>query len=161
MIQGQKLASSFRPATLADVSILVVDDSEDMRFATTLVLEDAGFCRVQTARDGMDALDALARARFDLVLSDIQMPRLDGIGFVKQVKADAALRDIPVILTSSSYQLGKLALQNGADDFFTKGQDVAVMIGAVTRFATKALAQDGNQPQGLSQDGPRREPSNF
>ncbi len=158
MTENDKVSDHFRPATLADTSILIVDDSADIRVATSMVLECSGFTHVHFAEDGADALQVLHKEHIDLVISDIQMPRLDGISFLRQVRADAAMHDIPVILTSGADGMEALAFKNGADAFVAKPADVDVMIGMVTRLAQLALAQRGNDDD-LEYPAPRA--SNF
>lgn len=139
MTDNDKVSDHFRPATLADTSILIVDDSADIRMVTSMVLEGSGFTHVHFAEDGADALQVLHDTHIDLVISDIQMPRLDGISFLRQVKADAATHDIPVILTSGAEGMEELAFKNGADAFVAKPADIDVMIGMVTRLAQQSL----------------------
>lgn len=81
-------------------SILIVDDSITTRSLEKGILEAYGY-RVRVAVDGLQALELLRSERSDLVLSDIEMPGLDGFGLLETIKADKNLRDIPVILVSS------------------------------------------------------------
>ncbi len=141
MTDNKNLIGAFVPATLAKAQILVVDDSDIIRSTTTMFLEDAGFSCLHTAVDGMDALKVLRSQHVDVVLSDIQMPNLDGISLVQQIKADSSLQNIPVILTSSAFDLEGLAMKKGADGFLAKGGDLDLMVGMVSRFAEQSLAQ--------------------
>ncbi|MBF0462677.1 MAG: response regulator [Magnetococcales bacterium] len=79
--------------------LLIVDDDEFMRLVTQEVLEQAGY-QVEVARDGMVAWEALeaAPARFDLILLDRQMPRMDGMTLLQRIKADHRFMDLPVVL---------------------------------------------------------------
>ena len=81
--------------------LLVVEDESPIREVVRAVLEDEGY-RVVTVPDGQAALAALAAERYDLVLSDMMMPRLDGAGLVRAMHADPNHRDIPVILMSAA-----------------------------------------------------------
>jgi CheY-like chemotaxis protein len=78
-------------------SILVVDEDQNMRELLSIHLRNAGY-NVHTAADGVEAGYGVLRSRPDLVISDPNMPRLDGFDFVEAMRADAATRDIPVIL---------------------------------------------------------------
>jgi len=80
--------------------ILVVDDSITSRSLERSILEAHGY-RVRTAVDGLAALELLRVEKADLIITDIQMPRLDGFGLVEALKADSRLNRIPVIIVSS------------------------------------------------------------
>lgn len=81
-------------------SVLVAEDSITSRTLLKSILETAGF-RVETAVDGMEALTRLRSGEFDLVVSDVEMPRMDGIGLTMQLRADKKLSQIPVILVTA------------------------------------------------------------
>lgn len=80
--------------------VLIVDDSLLMRNLIQRILEAAGFPAVDTrlARDGYEALDALRNSPVDLVISDVNMPGLDGEGLVARLAGDDRLRSIPVLV---------------------------------------------------------------
>ncbi len=80
--------------------ILVVDDSITSRSLERSILEAHGY-RVRVAVDGLEALDLLRAEKADLIITDIQMPRLDGFGLVEALKADSRFKAIPVIIVSS------------------------------------------------------------
>jgi two-component system chemotaxis sensor kinase CheA len=80
--------------------ILVVDDSITSRSLEKSILEAHGY-RVRLAVDGMEALEMLRVEKADLIVTDIQMPRMDGFGLVEALKADSRLKEIPVIIVSS------------------------------------------------------------
>ncbi len=82
------------------VGILVVDDSITSRSLEKSILEAHGY-RVRVAVDGLEALEMLRVEKADLIVTDIQMPRLDGFGLVEALKADRRFKDIPVIIVSS------------------------------------------------------------
>jgi two-component system chemotaxis sensor kinase CheA len=102
-------------------SILVVDDSLTTRTLEKSLLEAHGY-NVSVAVDGLEALNRLRSERVDLVISDIEMPRLDGFGLLSALKNDPGLKTIPVILVSSlekpEHQEKGLAL--GADAYVVK-----------------------------------------
>jgi len=81
------------------VSVLIVDDHEDSRVAASLLIQTFGVL-VRTARDGEEALQLIAAHPPDLILCDLQMPRLDGFALVRRLRADRRLRDILVIATT-------------------------------------------------------------
>ncbi len=80
--------------------ILVVDDSITSRSLERSILEAHGY-RVRVAVDGLEALEMLRIEKADLIVTDIQMPRMDGFALVEALKADARLNKIPVIIVSS------------------------------------------------------------
>jgi chemosensory pili system protein ChpA (sensor histidine kinase/response regulator) len=80
--------------------VMVVDDSVTMRKVTGRVLERHNF-EVGTAKDGVDALERMAERVPDLMLLDIEMPRMDGYELATQMKADPRLRDVPIIMITS------------------------------------------------------------
>ena len=104
------------------LTMLIVDDSIIVRRFLALTLEKAGY-RVEQARDGQDALDKLQDGLHpQAIICDIEMPRLDGYGFLAKAKADSTLGSIPVImLTSRSGKKHRqLAINLGATDYFSK-----------------------------------------
>jgi two-component system, chemotaxis family, sensor kinase CheA len=88
------------PVQAAAPGILVVDDSITSRSLERSILEAHGY-RVRVAVDGLEALELLRIEKADLIITDIQMPRMDGFGLVEALKADPGLRGIPVIIVSS------------------------------------------------------------
>ena len=80
--------------------VLVVDDSLTVRRVTQRLLVREGY-RVTLAKDGLDALEALAKERPAVVLSDIEMPRMDGFDLVRNIRADEKMVDMPVIMITS------------------------------------------------------------
>jgi two-component system, chemotaxis family, sensor histidine kinase and response regulator PixL len=103
-------------------SILVIDDSINVRRFLAMTLEKAGY-RVAQAKDGQDAIEQLTSGLVvNAVICDIEMPRLDGFGFLAQVKANPALEHIPItMLTSRSGDKHRqLALRLGASEYFSK-----------------------------------------
>ena len=140
--------------------LLVVDDNKVNRLLLTRSLELLGH-RVAVAENGRAALDAMRREPFDLVLLDIEMPEMDGFQVLEQIRGDLALRDVPVIVTSSLEGLENVVrcIELGAEDYLTKPVNAVLLkarIGAclekkrlrdqqkelVRRFATPEVAQD-------------------
>jgi two-component system, chemotaxis family, sensor kinase CheA len=102
-------------------SILVVDDSVTTRTLERSILEAHGY-RVRVAVDGMEALALLRAEKADLVIADIQMPRLDGFGLLAALKKDQNLKRIPVIVVTSleSREDQERGLALGADAYIVK-----------------------------------------
>ena len=80
--------------------IMIVDDSATVRQVLNLTLDNAGY-EVIEAVDGTDALDKLQGEKFDMMITDLNMPNLNGIGLIKEVRQDAACRFIPIIMLTT------------------------------------------------------------
>ncbi len=100
--------------------VLVVDDNPDLRAYVANLL--ATSCHVRTAADGVEALEAIRAELPDIVLSDVMMPRLDGFGLVRALRADARTSAIPVILLSAraGEESAVEGLDAGSDDYLVK-----------------------------------------
>jgi PAS domain S-box-containing protein len=111
--------------------VLLADDNADMRDYVRRLL--GGHYLVEAVPDGLAALEAARRRRPDLVLTDIMMPRLDGFGLLKALKADARLRDVPVILLSAraGEEASVEGLEAGADDYLVKPFNAREMLARV------------------------------
>jgi two-component system, chemotaxis family, chemotaxis protein CheY len=101
--------------------VLVVDDSESIRELLSMILEGAGF-EVARAIDGMDALDVLVAQNFHLIITDLNMPRMDGISLVKEVRVMQANSRVPIIMltTESQASFKEKAKAAGATGWITK-----------------------------------------
>lgn len=104
-------------------TILVVEDSLTTRELERGLLEAAGF-QVVTAIDGQDGMEKLKTQKFDLVLADIEMPRMDGLSLIRQMRTQEAHRDIPVVIvtTRDSDEDKRKGMEAGADAYFVKSQ---------------------------------------
>ena len=113
------------PVTVASPTkpkqILVVDDSITVREMERKLLQNSGY-QVDVAVNGMEGWNTVRSGDYDLVISDIDMPRMNGIELVQQIKSDPHLTSIPVIIVSyKDRQDDQLAgLQAGADYYLTK-----------------------------------------
>ncbi|MBN2139375.1 MAG: response regulator [Desulfovibrionaceae bacterium] len=84
--------------------ILIVDDSKTVRNLVAFIMKKEGF-KVTTAEDGLDGLEKLYGAgQLDLIISDINMPRMDGLSYIKAVREQDAYKDIPIIILSTEGQ---------------------------------------------------------
>lgn len=102
--------------------VLVVDDSLTVREVEKKLLESRGYV-VDIAIDGVDAWNTVRIGNYDLVVSDVDMPRMNGIELVKLIKNDAALRNLPVMMVSykDREEDKQKGLEAGADYYLTKG----------------------------------------
>lgn len=105
-----------------DMAILIVDDSTSMRRIVRKFLENAGFARLIEAKDGKDALKMVKKQKIDLIVSDLNMPNMDGMEFLRIVKADEKFKEIPfVMLTVEAIQKTmNTALSMGIDSYIVK-----------------------------------------
>lgn len=106
---------------LAPPTVLLVDDNAQNLELLLAYLEDLP-CKVQVASDGVEALEKVRTCDPDLVVLDIMMPRMSGFQVCEKIKADPAMRDIPVIMVTALNEVGDVerAVDAGADDFLTK-----------------------------------------
>jgi PAS domain S-box-containing protein len=113
-------ASSSSPLGGARPTLLVVEDNHDMRdyIARHCVVD----YDVLSVRDGVEALEHLRLSRPAIVLADVMMPRMDGLTLVREIRADPALRDLPVVLLSAraGVEASTTGLLEGADDYVVK-----------------------------------------
>jgi CheY-like chemotaxis protein len=119
----------------AGATILVVDDSPVVVDLVREALQGDGY-DVITARDGLEALDAVKRQRFDLILLDIDMPRMNGYQLCKLLKNDPSFRDIPIImLTAKSSETDRMwGTKAGSDEYLTKPFNYAKVKEVLRRF---------------------------
>ena len=116
-------------------TVLVVDDDPVILRLLEVNFEMEGF-RVLTACDGQEGVQAAKEHAPDLVVSDVMMPRVSGLELVRQLKADAATRDIPVILLSAKAQVDDIrsGLDAGADDYVTKPFEPLELVDRVNKL---------------------------
>lgn len=129
------------PEVLAPL-VLVVDDSLTVRRVTQRLLEREGY-RVQLAKDGMDAMEKLSGDELpSVVLSDIEMPRMDGFDLVRNMRADARLAGLPVIMiTSRIAQKHKdYAQELGVDHYLGKPYDEELLLDLIGRYTSSQIA---------------------
>ncbi len=120
--------------------VLLADDNADLRSYIARLLADRGY-EVETVVDGMAALEAARATRPDLLITDVMMPRLDGFGLLRALRADPELRDLPVVILSA--RAGEEAkvegLDAGADDYLIKpfsARELLARVSAVIAMAS-------------------------
>ena len=102
--------------------VLIVDDSKTVRNLVAFIMKKEGF-KVTTAEDGLDGLEKLYSADdIDLVISDVNMPRMDGFTFIKTVREQEVYRDLPIIVLSTEGQEKdiQLGMSLGANLYMVK-----------------------------------------
>jgi two-component system chemotaxis response regulator CheY len=102
--------------------ILIVDDFATMRRIARKILQSLGFANVDEAQDGEAALASIRSQQFDLVLSDCNMPNMNGLELLSTLRQDSELNDIPFIVMTSSDQKESLLemVKAGASDYIEK-----------------------------------------
>ncbi|MBX9682636.1 MAG: response regulator [Hyphomicrobium sp.] len=117
-------------------TILTIDDSRTMRDVLRMALIDAGF-DVMQAVDGVNGLEVLAERRPDVVITDINMPKMDGFGFIEAVRRDEQYKNLPIlVLTTESDDAKKARARDaGATGWIVKPFDPAKLVAAIKRVA--------------------------
>jgi two-component system chemotaxis response regulator CheY len=107
---------------MQDLTVLIVDDMRSMRSIVKRVLRDMGFTKMHEAGDGSEALSILRSKEIDLVISDVEMPKMDGIQLLDEVSEDEDLKDIPFIMLTAMNSKEKVIeiLEHKVRDFVLK-----------------------------------------
>jgi len=129
-------------ATLAEPCLLVVEDSLLNQKVTRKLLEKAGY-RVEVAANGMEALEAVKKVRFDLILMDCQMPEMDGYDATREIRRrEGSGRRVPIVALTAHAMTGdrEKCLEAGMDDYLTKPVNAAELRGAVEQWINRAPA---------------------
>lgn len=113
----------------AELKFLVVDDFSTMRRIVCNLLKEAGFGNTDEAEDGVAALVKLRSSKFDFVVSDINMPNMNGFELLKQIRADENLKSLPVLMVTAEAKKEDivLAAQSGATGYIVKPFTKAVL----------------------------------
>lgn len=111
------------------MKFLVVDDFSTMRRIVRTLLKELGYDQVEEAEDGRDALTKLKQGHFDFVVTDWNMPNLDGLGLLKAIRSDAALQKLPVLLVTAESKKENIiaAAQAGASGYIVKPFTAAIL----------------------------------
>ncbi len=115
-------------------TILTVDDSRSMRDMLKFSLSEAGF-RVVQAEDGVHGLEVLQTETPDVIVTDINMPRMDGFGFIEAVRRDTAQRGTPILVLTTEVDADKKtrAKNAGATGWIVKPFDPVKLVAAIRR----------------------------
>jgi two-component system chemotaxis response regulator CheY len=122
--------------TSVPLTVLTVDDSRTMRDMLKHSLVAAGF-RVLQAEDGIDGLEVLKTETPDVIVTDINMPRLDGFGFIEALRRDVERRGLPVLVltTEADAEKKSRAKAAGATGWIVKPFDPVKLVDAIRRVA--------------------------
>ncbi len=126
----------------ANMKFLVVDDFSTMRRIVRGLLKEMGCNNVEEAEDGAVALGMLKGAKFDFVVSDINMPNMNGFDLLKAVKADGDLKHLPVLMVTAEARKEDivLAAQSGAAGYIVKPFTKATLEEKVQKILQKMAA---------------------
>jgi two-component system, chemotaxis family, chemotaxis protein CheY len=128
--------------THTDLKFLVVDDFSTMRRIIRGLLKEMGCNNVDEAEDGVVALNMLRNLKHDFVVSDINMPNMNGFDLLKAIKADEALKHIPVLMVTAEARKEDivLAAQSGASGYIVKPFTKATLEEKVLKIVQKMTA---------------------
>ncbi|HRH18517.1 MAG TPA: chemotaxis response regulator CheY [Aquabacterium sp.] len=126
----------------ADMKFLVVDDFSTMRRIVKGLLKEIGYSNVEEAEDGVVALNMLKNSHYDFVVSDINMPNMNGFDLLKAIKADDKLKAIPVLMVTAEARKEDivLAAQTGAAGYIVKPFTKATLEEKVQKIMQKVTA---------------------
>ena len=135
--QGPSAPTFVRPQSFAPTTsghLLLVDDSISVRKVVAKMLTRAGY-RVSTAADGLEALELLRDTSFDALLSDLEMPRMNGFELIEEVRRKPGLAELPLLVmtTRAGEKHMRLAFELGATDYLTKPVDETKLLGFLGR----------------------------
>jgi CheY-like chemotaxis protein len=117
--------------------ILLVEDNVQNRYLMTFLLERSGYS-VTVAEDGQEALDSLAAETPDIILMDMQLPRMDGYEATRRIKSDERLKGIPLVALTAHSMKGDRAkaVEAGCDEYVTKPVDADGLVALIERLIT-------------------------
>jgi chemosensory pili system protein ChpA (sensor histidine kinase/response regulator) len=139
---GKPVAAEAAPIEVQAPLVMVVDDSLTVRRVSQRFLEREGY-RVLLAKDGLDAMEQLAREELpDMVLSDIEMPRMDGFDLVRNIRADQRLKDLPVVMITSriAEKHRDYAEALGVQGYLGKPYDEEQLLGLIRQHTRRTVA---------------------
>jgi two-component system chemotaxis response regulator CheY len=130
-----------------NLKFLVVDDFSTMRRIVRNLLKELGFVNVDEAEDGVAALQKLRGDTFDFVVSDWNMPNMTGIDLLKAIRADAALKHLPVLMVTAEAKKENIiaAAQAGANGYVVKPFTAATLSEKLDKIF-KAMAAKAGEP---------------
>ncbi|MGE0330430.1 MAG: chemotaxis response regulator CheY [Ramlibacter sp.] len=122
-----------------DLKFLIVDDFSTMRRIVRNLLKEAGYANADEAEDGVVALQKLRNASFDFVVTDINMPNMNGFELLTQVRQDATLKHLPVLMITAEARKEDIvmAAQAGASGYIVKPFTKATLEEKVTKILQK------------------------
>ena len=128
------------------MKILIVDDDKTTRKLLSLYLKGSGF-EVVTAENGLNALEKLGSDTFQLVLTDLNMPYMDGIEFLKAMKSNPGTSHIPALMltTETDEEERQRAISAGADGYLSKPVTSEVVAAKIRQMISEIFSKGGKQ----------------
>lgn len=128
------------------MKILIVDDDKTTRKLLSLYLKGSGF-EVVTAENGLNALEKLGSDTFQLVLTDLNMPFMDGIEFLKAMKSNPGTSNIPALMltTETDEEERRRAIEAGADGYLSKPVTAEVVAAKIRQMVGEIFLKGGKQ----------------
>ena len=126
------------------MNVLIVDDIPENVFSLKVLIEDEFDCTIYTALDAKEAIKILITNKIDLILSDIQMPEIDGFEFITYVKGIESLKNIPIIFITAIYDKNEYKSKGyelGSIDYITKPIDSKLLYLKLSRYFEVSQAQ--------------------
>ncbi len=122
-----------------DVSILVVEDSFNIRSAMVRFLRDNGYANMHTAGDGQEAMGVLRSEQVDLLISDWNMPNISGLDLLKRVRGMAPTKDIPFLMVTMKGTKQEIldAIKAGVSDYMVKPFSAQTLMDKVNKILSK------------------------
>ena len=129
-------------STATDMKFLIVDDFSTMRRIIRGLLKEIGYLNAEEAEDGVVALQMLRNASYDFVVSDINMPNMNGFDLLSQIKKDETLRHLPVLMVTAEARKEDIvrAAQEGAAGYIVKPFTKATLEEKVAKIMQKLAA---------------------
>ena len=132
---------------LLNFSVLVVDDSRTLRRILIRELNSLGLTQILEASDGLEAIDMVKHNTIDLMLLDMEMPELDGLGVLHALKSDDLYKSLPIIVISGAEQFEKTiqCIEIGAEDYLPKPFDAVLLRARIVSSLEKKRLRDLDQ----------------
>ena len=139
-----------------NMKVLVVDDSQAMRTAIKLFLKELGCTHIAEADDGERAIAMLQSGEFGLVISDWNMPGMDGIELLKMVRQDDRLKNMPFLMISADGENKKIteAIRAGADGYMVKPVSDETLLQNIMKAFARHLWQHKDMPNEMGVETP-------
>ena len=116
--------------TKKDTSILIVDDEEAFRYMLSALLTNSGFA-VETAGDGVAAINAVQSKLYDVVLCDVKMPKVDGVEVLRFIKANFPAIEVVMLTGMSDVKIAVECMRLGSYDYITKPTSADELLGTI------------------------------
>ena len=121
------------------IKVLIVDDQNSVRQMTRMALEEIGFRHIQEAENGVQAMETAAVQPLDLIISDYNMPEMDGLGLLRAVRGHPVARKVPFIMLTGrgDRELVVKAAQAGVNNYLVKPFTAAILRGKIEQVIGK------------------------